>query len=403
MAKIALMGYGTIGSGVVELLTENARRIADSAGEEVRIVKILDVRDFPGDEHSDIIVHDFEAIENDPEISIVVETIGGVGLAYEFTKRSLLAGKSVITSNKELVATKGFELVTIAKEKNVNYLFEASVGGGIPIIRPITQCLAANTIDEIYGILNGTTNYILTQMMYGRASFDEALKEAQEKGFAERRPIADISGADACRKICILSDLSFGRHIDPDKIFTEGIDKISMDDIKYAEVLGYKIKLLARAMRTGEDTITAFVAPHLVGKESMLAGVDGVMNGIVVRGNALGEVMFYGQGAGKRPTASAVVADIIDTIKHLINRRYLEWGDVLDGFISDSRLIKSRWLVRAGGDLEDIAAQFGNVRFITYNGAPEDEYVFISEEMDVYQVKKKTNRIELRSLLRVLD
>ena len=403
MVKVAVMGYGTVGSGVVELLSENATRIANSAGKEIQVARILDVRDFPDDPLSSIIVHDFESIENDPEISIVVETIGGVGLAYEFTKRSLLAGKSVVTSNKELVAVKGYELLSIAKEKNVNYLFEASVGGGIPIIRPITQCLAANTIDEIYGILNGTTNYILTQMMYNHASFEDALSQAQEKGYAERRPLADISGADAGRKICILCNLSFGRHIDPDSIYIEGIDKITMDDIKYAEAIGYKIKLLVRAMRTGENTITTFVSPHLVSMDSMMAGVDGVMNGIVVHGNALGQVMFYGQGAGKRPTASAVVADIIDSVKHFVDPKSLAWEDSLDGFVTDSKLIKSRWLIRAGGDLEDIAAQFGNVRFITFQGSPPDEYVFISEAMDVYQVKKKTNRIDLRTMWRVLD
>ena len=403
MVKIALMGFGVVGSGVVEVLSENSERIARSAGDEVLVKYILDVRDFPDSPFSDRVIHDFELIEEDPEIRLIVETIGGTGLAYDFTKRGLLAGKSVVTSNKELVAARGQELLAIAKEKNVNYLFEASVGGGVPIIRPITQCLAANNISEIYGILNGTTNYILTSMMQNRATFDDALRQAQEQGFAERKPIADISGADACRKICILSDLSFGKQINPDEIFTEGIDGITMDDMKYAASIGCKIKLVARALRTSDNTITAYVAPHLIHSDSLLASVDGVMNGIVVHGDAIGEVMFYGKGAGARPTASAIIADIIDAVRHFKNRRSFDWNEYEEGFVSDSKLIKSRWFVRMGGSLADIGSFFGNVRFVTYDNAPDGDYAFLTGPMDVYDIKKRTDRMDLHALYRILD
>lgn len=403
MVKVAVLGFGTVGSGVVEVLSENTERIAKNAAQPIEVKYILDIRDLKDSPFADKIVKDFAVIENDPEVKVVVETIGGVSVAYDFTKRSLLAGKSVVTSNKELVATKGHELISIAKEKNVNYLFEASVGGGIPIIRPITQCLAANQIDEIYGILNGTTNYILTQMISEGVSFADALKKAQELGFAEQNPTADVDGHDASRKICILSDLCFGRHIMPEEVPTEGIRGVSLEDVEYARRIGYKIKLLGRALRTGDDTITAYVAPHFVSKDNLLSNVDGVMNGIVVHGNAIGEAMFYGPGAGKRPTASAVVADVIDAVKHEAARKYLQWEESKAGYVSAADDLKSRWYIRAGGSLADIGKAFGNVQFISYPGSAYDEYAFISSEMDGHAMKKLIADIAVRSVYRLLD
>ena len=403
MAKIAVMGYGTVGSGVCEVMAENTGSIARNAAQELDIKYILDIHDRPDSPFAGKFIKDFNIIEQDPEIDVVVETIGGVGAAYEFTRRCLLAGKSVVTSNKELVATKGHELIDIAREKNVNYLFEASVGGGIPIIRPITQCLAANKIDEIYGVLNGTTNYILTEMITCGTNFADALSQAQNLGFAEQNPTADVDGHDACRKICILSDLCFGRHVDPDLIKTQGIRDVALEDVEYARRIGYKIKLLGRAMRTGDDTISAYVAPHFVSKDNLLSNVDGVMNGIVVHGNAIGEAMFYGPGAGKRPTASAVVADVIDAVKHRDSRKYIEWEDVRDGYVTDSDSLKSRWYIRAGGSLANIGKAFGNVQFISYPGSAFDEYAFISDAMDGHEINRLTKSIEIRSIYRLLD
>ena len=346
MVNVAIMGFGTVGAGVADVLAENAASIAQHAGDEIRLKYVLDMLDFPLSPFKDLVIHDFAVIENDPEVQVVVETMGGVGAAYAFTKRCLEAGKSVVTSNKELVAAKGHELLGIAKEKNVNYLFEASVGGGIPIIRPITQCLAANEIDEIYGILNGTTNYILTQMIESGVSFADALADAQAKGFAERNPAADVEGHDACRKICILSDLCFGKQVDPEGISTEGITNVTLQDVENAQQAGFRIKLLGRALRRPDGRIHAYVAPHLLPESRLLAGVSGVMNGIVVHGNAIGEAMFYGAGAGKRPTASAVAADVIDAAKHLHARKFLGWEDAEPGFVAETDELVSRWYVR---------------------------------------------------------
>ncbi|MEG0778669.1 MAG: homoserine dehydrogenase [Oscillospiraceae bacterium] len=403
MAKIAICGYGTVGSGVAEVIAENADSIARNAAEDISIKYILDKRDFPGDPCEKLITHDFADIENDPEVTVVVETMGGVGVAYEFTKRALLAGKNVVTSNKELVASKGHELIAIAKEKNLNYLFEASVGGGIPIIRPITQCLAANKLDEVYGILNGTTNYILTEMIQNGASFADALKQAQENGYAEADPTADIEGLDAARKICILSDLCFGKHVNPDDVKATGIGSVTSSDIEYAKRLNYKIKLLGRGLRTSHDTATAYVAPHLVSNTSLLSNVDGVMNGIVVHGNALGNAMFYGAGAGKRPTASAVVADVIDAVKHFRARKYLDWDDAPKGYFTDSGYVSSRWYLRAETSLQQIGWAFGRVKFVTYPGAPEDEYAFATDSYDEKTMLKLTSGMTVRSMFRILD
>lgn len=346
MLKVAIMGHGTVGSGVYDVFAQNAAQIAKAVGEEVEVKYVLDLRDFSKLSYADKFVTDFSVIENDPEVCVVAEVMGGVGAAYEFSKRCLKAGKSVCTSNKELVAVHGEELLALAKEHNVNYLFEASVGGGIPLIRPMMQCLAANQIEEICGILNGTTNYILSQMIHNGVAFDDALRQAQKMGYAENDPTADIEGHDACRKICILSDLAFGDKIDPDEVSCQGISGITLDDVAAASELGYVIKLIGRAKRTESGKIFAFVAPHLVPKTSPLACVEDVFNGILVTGNMVGEVMFYGQGAGKHATASAVVADMMDAIAHREKRRLVEWGDGSQKLLLPIDQLESAWYVR---------------------------------------------------------
>lgn len=346
MLKVAIMGHGTVGSGVYDVFAQNAAQITKAVGEEVEVKYVLDLRDFSKLSYADKFVTDFSVIENDPEVCVVAEVMGGVGAAYEFSKRCLKAGKSVCTSNKELVAVHGEELLALAKEHNVNYLFEASVGGGIPLIRPMMQCLAANQIEEICGILNGTTNYILSQMIHNGVAFDDALRQAQKMGYAENDPTADIEGHDACRKICILSDLAFGDKIDPDEVSCQGISGITLDDVAAASELGYVIKLIGRAKRTESGKIFAFVAPHLVPKTSPLACVEDVFNGILVTGNMVGEVMFYGQGAGKHATASAVVADMMDAIAHREKRRPVEWGDGSRKLLLPIDQLESAWYVR---------------------------------------------------------
>ena len=350
MAKVAMMGFGTVGSGVAEVLAGNAASIEKKAGEPVEVKYILDLREFPDSPFADKIVHDFSVIENDPEVSVVAECIGGARIAREYTARALKAGKSVVTSNKEVVAECGDEFLEIAREKNVNYLFEASVGGGIPILRPLTSCLAANEITEIYGILNGTTNYILTKMIKEGLSFDTALRQAQEKGYAEADPTADIEGHDACRKICILASLAFGRHVYPRQVPTTGITGVTSGDVALAHAAGKRIKLLGRTLRLDDGKIIAYVAPHLIDDGEQLAGVEDVFNGIVVRGNAIGDVMFYGRGAGKLPTASAVAGDIIDAVKHRQERRTgMEWLPGGDEIMGDDQDLPMRWYVRVSG------------------------------------------------------
>lgn len=316
MFQIAVMGHGVVGSGVVEVFYKNRKSIEKRAGKEMEIKYILDLRDFPGLSYSDKFIKDFDTIVNDEDIKVVVEVMGGLHPAFEYVKRCLEAGKSVVTSNKELVAEKGAELLAIAKSRNVNFLFEASVGGGIPIIRPLNQCLAANEIDEIAGILNGTTNFILTKMIREGMAFADALKLAQELGYAEKDPTADVEGIDACRKICILASIAFGKHIYPEHVYTEGISKITLEDVAYAEAWGGVIKLIGRTKRDENGKVTIMVSPAMVSHESQLASVSDVFNGILVRGDATGDVVFYGKGAGKLPTASAVVADVIDCVKN---------------------------------------------------------------------------------------
>lgn len=350
MVNVAILGFGTVGSGVAEVIYKNNDHISQKVADQVNLKYILDIREFPDSVFAGKFVKDFSVIENDPEVDVVVETIGGAAIALDYTRRALQAGKSVVTSNKELVATYGYELLQIAKEKGVSYLFEASVGGGIPIIRPISQCLAANELSEIAGILNGTTNYILTRMIRAGLSFESALKEAQENGYAERDPSADIEGHDACRKICILASLAFGRHIYPDQVPTQGITKVTLSDVAYARSGGMKIKLLGRAVRREDEKVCCYVAPHLVDNESPLANVEDVFNAISVKGDAIGDVLFYGRGAGKLPTASAVVADVMDAAKHLKSRKYISWeqGGEDTGYSIDH--IKNRWYVRMSGD-----------------------------------------------------
>ena len=358
MLKAAILGFGTVGSGTLEVLERNADTIARNAGEAIEVKYILDLRDFPNEPHQERFVKDFAVIENDPEVSIVIETMGGKGAAYTFTKRSLEAGKNVVTSNKELVATHGAELLEIAAQKNVNYLFEASVGGGIPIIRPMQRCLTANHLTQITGILNGTTNYILNRMIDGGLDFATALKEAQELGYAEANPAADVEGIGSCRMVCILADIAYGDNVAPEKVETEGITAITLQDVAYAEQADSVVKLLGRTVLQEDGTFYAFVAPHFVKKSSPLACVTGVFNGILVTGDMLGDAMFYGQGAGKLATASAVAADVIDCAVHKNKRRSIGWGDGSKNLVRSLDTFASNWYIRVqGADAADKLAQ----------------------------------------------
>ncbi|MCL2221282.1 MAG: homoserine dehydrogenase [Oscillospiraceae bacterium] len=368
MIKVAVLGYGVVGSGVVSVLLRNKDRIRQNAGQEIEVKYILDIKKFPESSHKPLFTDSFDTIRNDPEIKIVVEVIGGTKAALDYTRQSLEAGKSVVTSNKELVALYGNELMNIAAEKGVNYLFEASVGGAIPIIRPLVQCMTANIIGEIYGILNGTTNYILTDMEKSGSDFNAALTEAQKKGYAESDPTADIEGHDTCRKICILSSIAFGSHVHPEHVQTEGIKGITIKDIQNAKALGYKVKLLGRSRSVG-DKVLAFVAPHLVSDHSVLSGVDDVMNAVVIRGNAAGDVVFCGAGAGKLPTASAVVADIIDAVRHVHARRWIGWSAGTADMLIDPEFMESAWYIRTDATRDKVMREFGSVIFAeNHNG-----------------------------------
>ena len=317
MINVAILGYGTVGSGVFEVLNENKESISRRAGQELHVKYVLDLRDFPGQPVEKVLVHDYEQIVNDPEVDIVVEVMGGVEPAYTFVKKALLAGKNVCTSNKALVAKHGRELMDIAKEKSINFLFEASCGGGIPIIRVINSSLTGDEIDEVTGILNGTTNYMLYKMSTEGCEFDTVLKEAQQKGYAEADPTADVEGYDACRKIAILSSLAYERYFDFEDIYTEGITKITPEDMEYAAKLGRTIKLLGTSRREADGTCYALVAPFLLGKDSPLYNVNDVFNAVFVHGDAVDDAMFYGRGAGEFPTASAVMGDIIDVARNI--------------------------------------------------------------------------------------
>ncbi|MCL2864248.1 MAG: homoserine dehydrogenase [Lachnospiraceae bacterium] len=392
MVNIAVLGYGTVGSGVVEVFRTNGDSIGRRIGDQVNIKYVLDLRDFPGDFVQDIIVHDFQTILLDEEIKIVVEVMGGIEPAYTFVKKSLLAGKSVVTSNKALVAAHGAELLSIAKEKEINFLFEASVGGGIPIIRALNSSMTADEIMEITGILNGTTNYMLTKMFYEGADYAAVLKEAQDKGYAERNPEADVEGHDACRKIAILASLISGQQVDFEDIYTEGITGISKEDMMYAKACHYTIKLLA-AMRRDTDHIHAMVAPYLIHRDKMLYSVNGAFNAIFVKGNMLGDAMFYGSGAGKLPTASAVVADVVDAAKHL-NRNIMSMWKSDKISLQPIEDIKRQFFVRIKGKAEALKSHlesvFGEIEVVEIEGL-EDEFAFISSVMSegAYQKASK--------------
>lgn len=393
MVKIAVLGYGTVGSGVVEVLRVNKKTIAKRAGEEICVKYILDLKDFPGTDVEDLIVHDFDKIVNDEEVKVVVEVMGGIEPAHTFVKRALEAGKNVVTSNKALVAKHGSELLETAKANNVNFLFEASVGGGIPIIRSLNNALTGDEIEEITGILNGTTNYMMTKMFYEGADYAEVLKEAQDNGFAERNPEADVEGYDACRKIAILSSIISGKYVDFEDIYTEGITKITTTDMKYAKKLGMAIKLLATAKRE-DDGLSAIVAPCLLEASHPLYSVNGVFNSVFVRGNMLGDAMFYGSGAGKLPTASAVVGDIVDVVKNAGRDVMAAWsGEKLT--LKNKADTEKKFLVRMSGKKDELLGKveevFGKVQTVVLDDVT-DEFGFVTETMkeSVYEEKAET-------------
>ncbi|MCI7691656.1 MAG: homoserine dehydrogenase [Oscillospiraceae bacterium] len=412
MAKIAVLGYGVVGSGTVEVFYKNRENLEKKAGEPLDIKYILDLRDFPDSPYADKFTKDFNVILNDPEVTVVTEVIGGINPSYDFVKSSLLAGKSVVTSNKELVAKKGAELLTIAREKNVNFFFEASVGGGIPFIKPIHACLEANEIKEIAGILNGTTNFILTKMFRDGMAFDEALKIAQELGYAERNPAADVEGVDACRKICILASLSFGRHVYPENVHTEGITKVTPEDVDYMDSYNAKIKLIGCARREDNNEISIGVFPAVIKDESQLSGVSDVFNAILVRGDATGDVVFYGKGAGKLPTASAVVSDIVSAVKHTTTSRSLDWADSEQSFIRPFEQFTCGNYIRllAKNPEETKAAvknAFGDVEYLTSKNKADNELAFVTGVMTEKAALDALNGLsegaEVLGRLRVLD
>lgn len=388
MVNIAVLGYGTVGSGVVEVFNTNQESINKRAGQDINIKYVLDLRDFEGDPVQEKIVHDYNIILNDDDIQIVVEVMGGVEPAYTFVKSALEKGKSVCTSNKELVARHGAELLEIAKQNHINFLFEASVGGGIPIIRPLNNSLTADEITDIKGILNGTTNYILSKMSREGLDFETVLKDAQEKGYAERNPEADVEGFDACRKIAILSSLAYGMQVDFEDILTEGITNITKADIAYAKKLKSGIKLIGSSKKVGEN-IYAIVAPMMLPESHPLMGVNDVFNAIFVKGNVLGDVMFYGQGAGKLPTASAVVSDVVDAVKHLGTNIMSIWcTEKLE--LADIKDSENRYFVRlsGAGQEEAVKAVFGDVQFVHIEEVP-DETAFLTPVMTEREYDEK--------------
>lgn len=406
MISIAILGHGVVGSGVAEVLCHNAQGIAAKAGQAIEVKRILDLRTFPDLPYAHLFTTDFQDIVTDPDIRIVVETMGGLHPAYDFVKACLQAGKSVVTSNKELVAAKGDELLAIARDNNLNFLFEASVGGGIPILRPMDQCLAANEVLEVAGILNGTTNFMLTKMFKESSSFEDALGEAQRLGYAERDPSADVEGHDACRKICILASLAFGKHVFPEQVYTEGITAVTATDVQYAAACGGVIKLVGRVIRREDGRLYILVSPMILGRDNLLSGVDDVFNGIMVRGDNVGDVVFVGRGAGKLPTASAVVADVIDAAKHLNARKFLFWGPGETDMIADHREMPLRMLLRfagAGADaLEAIGEVFGPVEMVRVADAPADEVAFITPCLPEKQLLEKASALPGMTLVRSL-
>ena len=411
MIQIAILGFGTVGSGVYEVVDKNQENYRKKTGQDIVVKKILDIRDFENCPFHDRFTKKYEDILNDDEISVVVEVMGGLHPAYEYTMQALLKGKHVVTSNKELVATFGAELLKTAREMHVNYMFEASVGGGIPIIRPLHSCLAANHITEICGILNGTTNYILTQMIDENKSFDVALKDAQEKGYAERNPEADVEGYDACRKIAILSSLVFGKQVEYDKIYTEGISKIQLEDVEYVSKIGCVIKLLALSSeRNGQ--VYARVCPTVISRDNQLSNVNDVFNAILIKGDAIGDVMFYGRGAGKLPTASAVIADVIDIVRTQGSSNRYFWEGSDDSYVGDYRELMVGYYVRiritdradAMGKIDQL---FGKCDYILMEGNLQDELAFITPiEKDgelIKKIEQLKSKTEVLSAIRKLN
>jgi len=405
MVNIAVLGYGTVGSGVVEVINTNHESINKRAGQEINIKYVLDLRDFPGDPVQEVLVHDYEIIANDPEVDIVVEVMGGIEPAYTFVKRALESGKSVCTSNKALVAKHGPELMEIAKEKNINFLFEASCGGGIPIIRALNGSLTADEVDEITGILNGTTNYMMYKMATEGSDFDVVLKEAQQKGYAEADPTADVEGYDACRKIAILSSLAYGKFLNYENVYTEGITKITPEDMVYAEELGMTIKLLGTSRKLGEDTFTALVAPFLVGQKSPLYSVNDVFNAVFVHGNMLGDAMFYGSGAGKLPTASAVVADVVEAAKHLHDTIPNNWSNE-QMTLMEPDSVEGRFFVRVKDtSLDEVDKAFGKVEAVIEPDSLPEEFGFVTGLMTQGEYKERVKALgeNVLGMIRVKD
>lgn len=414
MVQIAVMGYGVVGSGVVEVLSTHMDSITKRAQEEIRVKYILDRREFPESPFADRFTKSFDTILKDPEVRVVVEVMGGLDPAFEYTRLCLEAGKSVVTSNKELVAAKGVQLLQIAREKNVNFLFEASVGGGIPIIRPLSQCLAANDVIEIAGILNGTTNFILTKMIRESMSFEDALALAQKLGYAERNPAADVEGFDACRKICILASLAYGKHVYPEQVHTEGITHITLADVEYAENWGGVVKLIGQVKETESGRLQILVCPMFISRESQLSSVDDVFNGILVQGDATGDVVFYGKGAGKLPTASAVVADVIDCVKHFKARKYLFWEDGSKEYVEDYMENSVNMYVRIKADDTERAflnadSVFGGVSRLSRRNPEEGELAFVTEtcmpEKDIWEKLRalETLGVQVCGTVRIAD
>ena len=400
MINVAVLGYGTVGSGVVEVINTNHESINKRAGQEINVKYVLDLRDFPGDPVEKILIHDYEQIVNDPEVDIVVEVMGGVEPAYTFVKKALLAGKNVCTSNKALVADKGRELMEIAREKSINFLFEASCGGGIPIIRVINSSLTGDEIDEVTGILNGTTNYMLYKMSTEGCEFDTVLKEAQQKGYAEADPTADVEGYDACRKIAILSSLAYSEYFDYKDIYTEGITKITPEDMEYAAKLGRTIKLLGTSRRNADGTCYAMVAPFLIGRDSPLYSVNDVFNAVFVHGNMLGDAMFYGSGAGKLPTASAVVGDIVDAAKHLHTNIFTNWNSI-PAKLRPLDQVSGRFFVRVKKEAAEEAKEvFENAEMICLDQLPE-ECAFITTDMTQGEFCAKAEKLGDKVLAKI--
>ncbi|MCQ2462870.1 MAG: homoserine dehydrogenase [Clostridia bacterium] len=403
---VAVMGCGIVGSGVVRLISKNREGIKKRRMTDLEVKHILDIRDFPDSPFAELFTKDFNDILGDDDVKVVVETMGGLHPAFEYVSACLKAGKSVVSSNKLLVSQKGYELLQLAKDNNVNFLFEASVAGGIPIIRPIVQCLAANEVEEIAGILNGTTNFILTKMIVEKMSFADALALAQKNGYAEADPTADIEGLDACRKICILASIAFGSHVYPESVYTEGITSISESDVAYANDMGAVIKLIANAKKISDDKIEIATAPAIIFRGSQLAGVSDEYNAVLVRGDAIGDVVFYGKGAGRFATASAVVADVADCAIHLERRKYFGWDEAKENYVSDYGKHQQKFMVRVEtDDAGAVRKVFGDVRVLNRENAPENEFAFVTPVMSLDEVKRELASlpVTIGNIIRITD